>query len=434
MGRLEVGPTSEENSMTHSSVSDTRSEKLDVERLRRDFPILHQTIYGGKQLVYLDNAATSQKPRVVIDALTEYYERYNANVHRALHYLGEQATARYEEARAKVAGFIGAPGVSSLIFTRGTTESINLVAFAWGRANVQAGDVIIATGMEHHSNLVPWQILAREKGAKLELVPVLEDGTLDFPSFTSLLSSKVKLVAVTHMSNVLGTVNPVKDMAAAAHRVGARILVDGAQSVPHMPVDVQALDCDFYAFSSHKMCGPTGVGVLYAREELLEAMGPFMAGGEMISKVNDDYSTWADLPYKFEAGTPNIGDAIALGAAVDYLTGVGMDRIHAHEQELTAYAVQQLSDIPDVKVFGRAPERGGAVSFEVKDIHPHDISQYIDQEGIAIRAGHLCAQPLMRRLGVTAVSRASTYLYNTKQEIDRLVEAVRKAQHFFAHG
>lgn len=420
--------------MTAQTVKETRAGGLDVERLRRDFPILHQTIYGGKPLVYLDNAATSQKPRMVIDALTEYYERYNANVHRALHYLGEQATARYEEARAKVARFIGAPGVSSIIFTRGTTESINLVAYAWGRANVQTGDVIVATGMEHHSNLVPWQILAREKGAKLELVPVLNDGTLDLAAFTSLLSSKVKLVAVTHMSNVLGTVNSVKEMAAAAHRVGAKILVDGAQSVPHMAVNVGDLDADFYAFSSHKMCGPTGVGVLYAREEWLEAMSPFMAGGEMISKVNDDYSTWADLPYKFEAGTPNIGDAIALGVAVDYLSGIGMDRVHAHEQELTDYAVRQLSAIPDVKVFGRAPERGGAVSFEVKDIHPHDLSQYIDQEGIAIRAGHLCAQPLMRRLGVTAVSRASTYLYNTKQEIDRLVEAVRKAQHFFAHG
>ncbi len=409
-------------------------DSLDVERLRRDFPILDQTVYDGKALVYLDNAATSQKPEAVIDALVEYYTRYNANVHRALHYLGEQATARFEEARGKLARFIRAPSERNIAFTRGTTESINLVAYAWGRANVGKGDVILATGMEHHSNLVPWQILAREKGAELKLVPIQDDGTLDMESFASLLSSNVKLVAVTHMSNVLGTVNPVKEMAKAAHDAGALILVDAAQSVPHMAVDVAALDADFFAFSSHKMCGPTGAGVLYAREELLDAMNPFMGGGEMISKVNDDYSTWADLPYKFEAGTPNIADVIAFGVAADYLTDIGMDRIHEHEKALTAYTMARLEEIPDVRVFGHAPERGGAVSFAVGEIHPHDLSQYVDQQGIAIRAGHLCAQPLMRRLGVTAVSRASVYFYNTEDEIDRLADAVRKAQQFFGHG
>ncbi len=409
-------------------------ESLDVERLRRDFPILHQTVYDGKPLAYLDNAATSQKPKAVIEALTEYYTRYNANVHRALHYLGEQATARYEEARGKVAAFIGAPGVANIVFTRGTTESINLVAYAWGRTHVGQGDVILATGMEHHSNLVPWQILAKEKGAELKLVPVLEDGTLDQAAFASLLSSRVKLVAVTQMSNVLGTVNPVQAMAEAAHGVGAKILVDAAQSVPHMPVNVQELNADFLAFSSHKMCGPTGVGVLYAREEIFNAMPPFMGGGEMISKVHDDHATWADLPYKFEAGTPNIADVIAFGAAVDYLSAIGMDPIHAYEQALTAYTVERLEEIPHVRIFGRAPERGGAVSFEVEGIHPHDLSQYVDQQGVAIRAGHLCAQPLMRRLGVPAVSRASVYFYNVEREIEQLVEAIRKAQHFFGHG
>jgi len=420
--------------MNTSSAKTEHRQSLDVESLRRDFPILHQTVYDGKPLAYLDNAATSQKPKVVIDALTEYYTRYNANVHRALHYLGEQATARYEEARGKVATFIGAPGVANIVFTRGTTESINLIAYAWGRTHIGQGDVILATGMEHHSNLVPWQILAKEKGAELKLVPILEDGTLDQTAFASLLSPSVKLVAITHMSNVLGTVNPVKAMAEAAHGIGAKILVDAAQSVPHMPVDVRDLDADFLAFSSHKMCGPTGAGVLYARAELLESMPPFMGGGEMISKVHDDYSTWADLPYKFEAGTPNIADVIALGAAVDYLSDIGMQRIHAYEQALTAYTIDRLEAIPGIRLFGRAPERGGAVSFEVEGIHPHDLSQYVDQQGVAIRAGHLCAQPLMRRLGVPAVSRASVYFYNVEREIDQLVDAIRKAQQFFGHG
>lgn len=411
-----------------------RLETYDVERVRRDFPILHRTVYDDKSLVYLDNAATSQKPRAVIDALTEYYEQYNANVHRALHYLGEQATARYEETRHKVATFIGAASERSIIFTRGTTESINLVAYTWGRAAVEAGDEILATGMEHHSNLVPWQRLCQEKGATLRLVPVMEDGTLDKEVYETMLTERTKLVAVTHMSNVLGTINPVRALVEKAHAVGARVLVDGAQSVPHMPVHVGELDADFVAFSSHKMCGPTGAGVLYAKEEQLETMEPFMGGGEMISRVHDDHATWADIPYKFEAGTPSIADVIGFGAALDYLTGIGMERVHAYEKDLGAYLAAELSLVPGVAVHGQAPERGGAVSFSVQDLHPHDLSQYVDQQGIAIRAGHLCAQPLMRRLGVPAVTRASVYLYNTRAEVDALTEAIRKAQSFFGHG
>ncbi len=414
--------------------TDTKSAPFDVEAVRRDFPILNQRIYDDKPLAYLDNAATSQKPVPVIRALVEYYEEYNANVHRALHYLGDQATARYEAARARAARFIRAPSERTLVFTRGTTESINLVAHAWGRKFVGEGDELIVTAMDHHSNLVPWQVLAAERGAKLHMVPVLENGTLDLEAYHVMLSSRTRLVAVTQMSNVLGTINPVKDIAAAAHAAGARVLVDGAQSVPHSPVDVQAIDCDWLAFSSHKMCGPTGAGVLYAKEELLEEMNPFMTGGEMISKVQDDHATWADLPYKFEAGTPNVAGAIGLAAAMDYLESIGMETIRRHEMELTDYALSRLGDVPGLRIFGCAPERGGAVSFEVEGIHPHDLSQVVDREGVAIRAGHLCAQPLMRRLGVTAVSRASLYLYNRPDEIDRLVEAILKAQAFFKHG
>ncbi len=412
----------------------TRVGPLDAERLRQDFPILAQTVYGDKPLIYLDNAATSQKPQVVIRALTEYYERYNANVHRALHYLGEQATARYEATRGKTARFIGAPDERQIVFTRGTTESINLIAYAWGRQQIAAGDEIIATGMDHHSNLVPWQILCREKGATLRLVPVLDDGTLDLETYGSLLCAKTRLVAFPEMSNVLGTINPVIQMIEEARRVGARVLVDAAQSAPQMAVDVVEMDPDFLVFSSHKMCGPTGVGVLYAKQEHLEAMPPFMGGGEMISKVQDDYSTYAEIPYKFEAGTPNIADVVAFGAALDYLTEIGLARIHEYEQELAAYAIEQLQQVPDLRIFGRAPQRGGAISFEVGDLHPHDLSQYVDQQGIAIRAGHLCAQPLMRRLGVSAVSRASLYFYNTRDDIDRLVVALQKAYRFFSHG
>lgn len=412
----------------------TAMATFDVDRIRADFPILNRTVHDGKPLVYLDNAATSQKPRAVIDALTDYYETCNANVHRALHFLGETATARFEASREKVRAFIKAPAVEQVIFTRGTTEAINLVAYAWGRAQVNEGDVIWATGMEHHSNLVPWQILCKERGATLKLIPVQADGTLDLSVCDAWANEPVKLVAVTHMSNVLGTVNPVKDIARRARAVGACCLVDAAQSVPHQPVDVQALDADFVVFSGHKMCGPTGVGVLYARADALTEMNPFLGGGEMIQRVNDTESTWAEWPYKFEAGTPNIADVIALGAAIDYLESIGMDAIHAYEQSLTAYTIERLEQIEGLQVFGKAPERGGAVSFALADLHPHDVSQYVDQQGVAIRAGHLCAQPLMRRLRVSAVARASVYFYNTPAEIDVLAGALEKAQRFFCHG
>ncbi len=412
----------------------TSGQPLDVQRIRADFPILRQRVHGDRPLVYLDNAATSQKPQAVIDALTTYYTEYNANVHRALHYLGERATAGYEAVRGIIARFIGAPEDGVVIFTRGTTESINLVARTWGPDQVQAGDTIIATGMEHHSNLVPWQMLCQERGAKLKLVPVNDDGTLDLTAYTEYLTDRTRLVAVTHVSNVLGTVNPVREMAQRAHAVGARVLVDAAQSVPYMPVNVADLEADFFVFSGHKCGGPTGAGVCWARRELAEAMPPFMGGGEMIERVHDDHATWAEVPYKFEAGTPSIADVIALGAALEYLEGIGMEAIHAYEQKLTAYAIGALARLPGVRVFGKAPERGGAVSFDVAGLHPHDLSQYVDQQGIAIRAGHLCAQPLMRRLGVPAVSRASLAYYNTTGEIDALVAAIGKAQHFFGHG
>lgn len=407
---------------------------LDVRRIRADFPILQQRVHGDRPLIYLDNAATSQKPQVVIDALTAYYTQYNANVHRALHYMGERATAAYEAVRGRVARFIGAPEDGDVVFTRGTTESINLVARTWGHDQIQAGDTVIATAMEHHSNLVPWQMCCHARGATLKLVPVQEDGTLDLAAYADLLDERTRLVAITHVSNVLGTVNPVREIVRQAHAVGARVLVDAAQSVPYMPVNVAELEADFFVFSGHKCGGPTGVGVCWARRELWERMPPFMGGGEMIERVHDDHATWADVPYKFEAGTPNIAGVIALGVALEYLEGLGMDRIHAYEQELTAYTVNALSHLSGVRVFGQAPKRGGAVSFDVAGLHPHDLSQYVDQQGIAIRAGHLCAQPLMRRLGVPAVSRASLAYYNTTDEIDALVAAIGKAQQFFGNG
>ncbi len=414
-----------------STVETVVQSALDVERIREDFPILHQTVYADKPLTYLDNAATSQTPRPVVQALVDYYEQSNANVHRALHYLGEQATAQFEAARASIANWIGAPAPQNIILTRGTTESINLVARAWCDAHLREGDEILVTAMEHHSNWVPWQLACQRHGATFRIAPITETGELDLEEFGRLLSERTRLVAVTHMSNVLGTINPVADLVKQSHAVGATVLIDAAQSVPHMPVDVATLEADFVVFSSHKMCGPTGVGVLYARDGALAEVGPFLGGGEMISKVGDTESSWAELPYKYEAGTPNIADVVAAGAAVDYLTHMGLDRIHAYEQELTSYLIERLDSLPDVRIFGRAAKRGGAVSFEVSGIHPHDLSQYVDQQGVAIRAGHLCAQPLMRRLGVPAVSRASVYLYNTHAEIDRLIAAIEAAQRFF---
>jgi cysteine desulfurase/selenocysteine lyase len=407
---------------------------IDVQRVRDDFPILSRSVHG-RPLVYLDNAATTQKPRVVIDALVDYYENLNANVHRGIHALSEEATARYEEVRLKVARFIGAPAAEDIVFTRNTTESINLVAHAWGRKHLRAGDEILLTIMEHHSNLIPWQLLARNTGAKLRFVDIDDEGRLLWDDFERLVGPRTRLVSVAHMSNVLGTINPVRDIVDLAHSHGALVLVDGAQSVPHLSVDVGALDCDFLAFSAHKMLGPTGVGVLHARQGLFEEMDPFLGGGEMISRVLLEESTWNDVPWKYEAGTPNIADVIAFGAAIEYLQGLGMDAVRAHEKEITAYALEALSAVPQVTVYGpRDVEfRGGVVSFNLGDLHPHDLGTVLDRYGVAVRAGHHCAQPLMRRLGCVATARASFYVYNRLDEVDTLIEGVREADRFFGH-
>ncbi len=411
---------------------ETRDRVLDVNAIRADFPILQREVYG-KPLVYLDNAATSQTPRQVIDALVRYYESYNANIHRAVHALGEEATAAYEEAREKVARFIGAPSAESVIFTRNTTEAINLVAYAWGRANVGEGDEIILTQMEHHSNLIPWQLLAEEKGAAIRYIEVTPEGTLELGNLSALFSPRTKLLAMPHVSNSLGTINPVEEIIAEASRRGVTTLIDGAQAIPHMPVDVQAVGADFYAFSAHKMLGPTGVGVLYARRELLEEMAPFLSGGEMIRKVTFEGATWNDLPWKFEAGTPNIADAIAFGSAIDYLDALGMENVRRHEVEVTAYALERLRAIDDVTLYGPDdPEgRGGVVSFNFGDLHPHDVGTILDRQGVAIRAGHHCTQPLMRCLGVTGTARASFYVYNTQEEVDVLMDGLKAARDFF---
>jgi cysteine desulfurase / selenocysteine lyase len=402
----------------------------DVEKVRKDFPILERRV-GEKRLVYLDNAATSQKPRRVLDALGEYYEVHNANIHRAVHRLAEEATAAYEEAREKVASFLGAPDVRSLVFTRGTTESTNLVAYAWGRKNLREGDEVVLTETEHHSNLVPWQLAARATGAKLRFIPILEDGTLDMEAAERLIGSRTKLVGCIHASNVLGTINPIEELAELAHGVGALMLVDGAQSAPHMPVDVGASGCDFFACSGHKMLGPTGVGVLWGKPEVLEEMDPFLGGGEMIREVHLDHATWNDLPYKFEAGTMNIAQAIGFGAAIDYLNDVGMENIREHERRLGEYAYDKIREVEGGTVYGPEEGRTGLVSFSLPDVHPHDLSQILDEAGIAIRSGNHCAQPLMRRLGVAATSRASFYLYNTEEEVDALVGALKRAREFF---
>ena len=408
---------------------------LDVARIRKDFPILDRTVYG-KPLVYLDNAATSQKPRQVIDALVRYYESYNANIHRAIHALGEEATAAYEDARARTAAFINAPSPECIVFTRNTTEAINLVAYTWGRANIHEGDEILLTEMEHHSNLIPWQRLAAEKGATVRYIGLTDEQTLELNGMENLMNGRTKLAAVTHVSNALGTINPIEKLIPEAHRNGTMFLVDGAQSAPHMPVDVQALDCDFFAFSAHKMLGPTGVGVLYARRELLEEMEPFLGGGEMIRRVTLEGATWNDVPYKFEAGTPNIADAIAFGAALDYLGGIGMDNVRAHEMEVTEYCLRRLRQLEDVVIYGppAAADRGGVVSFNYPDLHPHDIGTILDRHGVAIRAGHHCTQPLMRHLGVPGTARASFYVYNTPEEIDVLIHAVKAARNYFSNG
>ena len=405
---------------------------FDVASIREDFPILQRQVHG-KPLVYLDNAATTQKPRAVIEALVHFYEHHNANIHRAIHALGEEATSAYEETRAKVARFINAPRPECIVFTRNTTEAINLVAYAWGRENIGPGDEIVLTEMEHHSNLVPWQRLAQETGATVKYIGVTDEGTLALNDLDSFIGERVKLVAVTHVSNALGTINPVEQIVAAAHRRGAVAVVDGAQAAPHMPVDVQALDCDFYAFSAHKMLGPTGVGVLYGRYELLDTMQPFLSGGEMIRRVRLDGANWNDVPWKFEAGTPNIADVIAFSAALDYLTALGMTNVRAHEEELTTYALRRLRQREELIIYGPldASRRGGVVSFNYPDIHPHDVGTILDREGVAIRAGHHCAQPLMTRLGVAGTVRASFYIYNTAEEVDALLQGIEKVRAFF---
>lgn len=407
----------------------------DLDQVRADFPILNQEHHPGTPLIYLDNAASSQKPLSVIETIDDYYRRYNANVHRGIHKLSEEATAAYEAARVKVRKFINAGSKREVIFTRGTTESINLVANSWGRANLKPGDVVLSTVMEHHSNIVPWQLLAAEKGFTLRYVPILSDGTLDMDTLRHELATQpVKLVTIMHMSNVLGTVNPVAEITRLAHEHGALILVDGAQSVPHMPVDVQAIDADFLAFSGHKMVGPTGVGILYGKRDLLEAMPPWMSGGDMISRVTLEGSTWNDLPYKFEAGTPSIAQAIGLGAAVDYLSQLGMEQVQAHEHILTEYMLERLAEVPGVTLYGpqNSTDRGAVATFRFADIHPHDLAQLLDADGIAVRAGHHCAMPLHDYLGVGATARASVYLYNTPMEIDALIEGLYKAKKVFA--
>ncbi|MFO7169313.1 MAG: cysteine desulfurase [Chloroflexota bacterium] len=406
---------------------------FDVLALRREFPILQQQI-SGKPLAFLDSAASSQKPRQVIECLEDYYRRYNANVHRGVYRLSEEATFAFERARGKVARFIGADSPREIVFTRNTTEAINLVARSWGDANLRPGDRILLSVMEHHSNLIPWQMLAQRTGAELDFLEIDGAGRLALEGLDSLLGERTRLVAITHQSNVLGTINPVAEIARRAHDVGALVLVDGAQSVPHMPVNVQELGIDFLAFSGHKMCGPTGIGVLWGRRQVLESMPPFLGGGSMIKTVELRASTYADIPARFEAGTPAIGEAIALGAACDFLTEVGMDRIYAHEQHLVAYALERLSEVAGLRLFGPPDTemRGGAISFALEGVHPHDLAAVLDEEGVAVRAGHHCCQPLHSLLDLPATTRASFYLYNIPEEVDRLVAGLNKARRLFA--
>ena len=408
-------------------------DDLDVNRIREDFPIFKREVYPGVPLIYLDSTATAQKPMAVIEAMDRFYQTNNANIHRGVHTLAEESTAMYETARADVAAFIGAKSNRELIFTRNTTESINLVAYSWGRANLRTGDLIILTEMEHHSNLVPWQILAAEKGLRLEFIPVTEDGLLDLEAYKLLLTEGPKLVAFTHMSNVLGTINPAAEIIRLAHTVGALALVDGAQSVPHFPVNVVELDADFLAFSSHKMVGPTGIGALYGKTALLEAMPPFLGGGDMIKKVFLRSFVPNELPYKFEAGTPAIAEAIGFGAAIGYLKAIGMERIAAHEQTMIQYALDRLQEVTGLSVFGPQAElKGGVAAFTLEGIHPHDVAQILDSDGIAVRAGHHCAMPLHEKFGLPATTRASFYLYNTPAEIDQMIVSLEKVKRMFA--
>jgi len=416
--------------MKETTAAGSGRARFDVVAARRDFPILSRTVHG-KPLVYLDNGATSQKPQVVIDTLSRYYREENANIHRGVHYLSEWATAAYEEARQKIQAFINAGHKEEIIFVRGTTEAVNLVAQSYGRSSLKPGDEIVVSAMEHHSNIVPWQMLREQSGARLRVIPINHDGELVLDEYRRLLNDKTKLVSVTHVSNALGTVVPVREIVSAAHERGIPVMLDGAQAVPHLKVDVQALGCDFYAFSGHKMFGPTGVGVLYGRRELLEQMPPYQGGGDMISLVTFEKTHYNVLPYKFEAGTPNIAGGIGLGAAVDYLRGLEWDQVAAHEEELLTYATEKLTAIDGLRIIGTAKHKAGVISFVFDDIHAHDVGTILDEEGVAVRAGHHCAMPVMQRFGVPATTRASFALYNTREEIDVLASAILKALKVF---
>ncbi len=404
---------------------------FDINRVRADFPILSSQVHG-KQLVYLDNAATTQKPQAVIDAISRYYTHENANIHRGVHQLSQTATDSYEAARQTIQHFLNAADQREIIFVRGATEGINLVAQTYGRVHVGAGDEIVVSAMEHHSNIVPWQILCEEKGAHLRVAPISDQGELLLEQFEALLNEKTKLVAVTHVSNALGTVNPIAQIVEAAHRKAIPVLVDGAQAVPHLPVDVRELGCDFYAFSGHKIYGPTGIGILYGKRELLESMPPYQGGGDMIRSVTFEKTLYNQLPYKFEAGTPHIAGVIGLGAALDYLSGVGMEAALAHEQDLLDYGTRALEAVPGLRLVGTAKEKAGVLSFVMENIHPHDIGTILDQQGIAIRTGHHCAQPVMQRFGIPATARASLAIYNTRSDIDALVAGIHKLKEVFA--
>ncbi len=407
------------------------SSEANIGTYRADFPILSTKVYG-KNLVYLDNAATSQKPQCVIDALSSYYEHSNSNVHRGVHYLSQHATELFEKSRETVRRFVNAASVQEVIFTRGTTEAINLVAHSFGNTFITKGDEIVLSHMEHHSNIVPWQMLCERVGATIKVIPVLDNGELDMQGFRSLLSERTKFVSIVYISNALGTINPVADIIREAHAVGAKVLVDAAQASPHTALDVQALDCDFLAFSGHKVYAPTGIGALYGKKALLDSMPPFMGGGDMINSVSFEKTTYNELPNKFEAGTPNISGAIALGRALEYVNSIGIDRIAEHEQQLLRYGTERFSELSELTIIGTATHKAGVISFTLQNVHPHDVGTFLDREGVAIRAGHHCVQPLMKRFGVPATNRASFALYNTREEIDVCVEALKKVVQFFS--
>lgn len=415
------------------TIATSEHAALDINRIRADFPILTREVRPGVPVIYLDSTATSQKPAAVIQAMDAFYQRSNANIHRGIHTLAEEATALYEAARGRIANFIGSPSPRQIIFTRNATEAINLAAFSWGRANLKPGDVIVLTEMEHHSNLIPWQMLAAELNLTLEFITVSPEGLLELDVYDKLLRLQPKIVAFAHMSNVLGTINPAKEMVKLAHRVGALTLIDAAQSVPHLPVNVQDLDVDFLAFSAHKMCGPSGIGVLYGKKDLLDAMPPFLGGGDMIRRVHLRSYQPNELPHKFEAGTPAIAEAIGFGAAVDYLDAIGMEAIARHENQIIEYALERLEEVPGVHNFGPSAEyKGGVASFTLQGVHPHDVSQILDEDGIAVRAGHHCAMPLHEKFNIPATARASFYLYNTMEEVDRLIESLYKVKMVFS--